>query len=148
MILFFSNSDNNKPETRLGIMLLLIYPFVFVLSPFFGSLSVSSFFYKFSIQFMLCKPFFYRAVGYMNALCLFTSNIVGIIGICFVPGNVFYKISLFLVLFAIKFILAQFLSLQIAYFRNPKYYIFEVRFLLCVLFLSGKTEWFRKAVRD
>ena len=81
---------------------------------------------------MLCKPFFYRAAGLMNTLCICSSNLIAIVTLSAVSimteQNVMEKTKNFYILFLIKLILAQVLSVQIAYFRNPKYHIFAVSF--------------------
>eukprot|EP00347_Sterkiella_histriomuscorum_P013330 403365131 len=96
---------------------LLFYPFAIFISPILGLLS-----------FMLCKPFFYRAVAYMNSLCLFTNMMIYLIlELVESQKSVLYYLSLYGILLLIKLVLGQLLSLQIAYFRNPKFHVYQAR---------------------
>lgn len=54
-----NSSSNYKVQITLFFC---VYPLVAVLSPAVGIISV-----------MLCKPFFYRAMAYMNSLALFAN---------------------------------------------------------------------------
>lgn len=56
---------------------------------------------------MLCKPFFYRAAAYMNAICLFGNIVVFIILEIFdSERNILYEMQLYGALFAIKIVLS------------------------------------------
>ena len=83
---------------------------------------------------MICKPFFYRAAAYMNAMSLF-GNLLLFILIEAITNKFIYKsfayfFSLYAILFAIKICVSQLLVLQIAYFRNPKYHFYQVFMML------------------
>ena len=79
---------------------------------------------------MLCKPFFYRAAAYMNAICLFGNIVVFIILEIFdSERNILYEMQLYGALFAIKIVLSQLVLFQISYFRNPKYHSNKVSIL-------------------
>ena len=78
---------------------------------------------------MLCKPFFYRGMAYMNALCLYSNILLYILTeIIVVQTNPRskYNLTYFWVLLFCKICLAQLVSVQTAYFRNPKYHKYQV----------------------
>ena len=60
---------------------------------------------------MLCKPFFYRAIAYMNALCIF-ANIPAFILFDIIFKNIFSLRQTYVwILLATKIILASLISL-------------------------------------
>lgn len=104
------------------IVFLTFYPLAGMLSPVFGIISVSD--VRLTLQVILCKPFFYRGMAYMNALSLLSNlslYILTDIIVTAVKGGKYYLLYAWILL-ATKILLAQLVSVQTANFRNPKYH--------------------------
>ena len=64
---------------------------------------------------MLCKPYFYRAVAYINSLCLFTNVLVfaliELVLVLNMSNSFYFNMTLYGSIVLIKLAIAQFISL-------------------------------------
>jgi len=78
-------------------------------------------------QVIVCKPFFYRFFVYTNALACMTNTLALMIAECVQEEKKPFFIVVVVLQFITKIVLAQLVSLQIAYFKNPKFYLNQAK---------------------